>query len=244
MKKKLFTLFLSLIGIALIARSQSVEESFKNINNCIDIEIEAMHLVPQFYFKKQFDSIELTLDYVKMKCVESESLRMTRFLLAIQNGSFTETTLDSRDIYLIKKESKRIRHGHLYDFHHFVLSSSFATSDFSRNNNPWTRGELERRMIETLIGWSTQLINKGGRNSLELSVLEHIRALPNEIRKGSRLFREVNKSKYRNSPLRQTYDQYHDLYVMNRALHFGIAYTHWMQRVPAEKFTVICRGYM
>ncbi|MCU0323156.1 MAG: hypothetical protein MUE72_12125 [Chitinophagaceae bacterium] len=243
MKKSIFYLFINCLVLASSSNSQSVQESFKDLNNCIDIEVEAMKIIPSFYAKKQYDSIELTLDFVNIKCIESESLRMIRLLLAIENKTFTDSTLTDADIFLIKKESKYIRHGHLSDYRHFMMSSSYYNSRFSMIREYGYRSNLESRLIEVLIKWSTNLINNSlDRTSLEFSVLEHIRGFQRKFRKGVNLFREVNKPQHKNSTIRKTYDRYHSNFVLNRAAHLGVGYLSWASLGDARNFYGVKSG--
>lgn len=229
--KRITTLLIGLaLSLGTFAQNDvSVEASFKGLTNCIDIEIMAMKIIPGFYKKKQFDSIALTLDYVTLTCQETEALRITRFLMEIETRSFTDSSLTSRDIYLIKKEARNISQGHLYDFHHFMLLPQFAASVYASDlRNPFNRIDIEQRMIEMITQWRIKLVSRDNLSTLERSVLHHLRGGRDPHRVGKNLFIEVNKSKYKGSRIRKTYDKYHNNFVMNRAVHFGIAYSQHM----------------
>lgn len=227
--KKITTLITTFVlSLGIFAQNDvSVEASFKGLTNCVDIEIMAMKIIPGFYKKNQFDSIALTLDYVTLTCMETEALRITRFLMEMETRSFTDSSMTSRDIYLLKKEAKNISNGHLYDFYHFMLLPQFAGSVYASDiRNPFNRIEIEQRMIDMIREWRMKLVRRGDLSTLEKSVLHHLRGAPDAHRVGKNLFLEVNRSKYKGSRVRKTYDKYHDNFVMSRAVHFGIAYSH------------------
>lgn len=218
-------------------KAQSIEKEFENLTNCIDIEIAALKIVPSFYLKEQFDSIELVLDFVKIKCFQTEALRITSLLLAIQNKNFSDTMMSSSDIYIIEKETKNIRNGHLHDFKHFFLSSDFKTTDYTSTfSNLLGRQSLEMSVMSMIIRWSNDLLYKRNNlSSLEITVLEHIASIRQRDRKSRNLFKEVNRNSYNNSRIRNEYDKYHDNFVLNRANFVSGGYTHWFARGEGAK---------
>lgn len=235
-KIRLIAVVCFFIGLSPALRSQSVEKEFANLNNCIDIEMTALRILPDFYLKKQYDSIELALEFVKIKCFESEALRISSILLSIQNNVFRDSTISDRDIYLIKKEVKYIRQGHLYDFNHFLLSDLFSSSNFSRDfSTSYSRRNVEMKVIEMITRWSNELLLRSGLTSLENSLVEHIAGVRHEDRKSRNLFREVDRSIHNNSSIRNTYNRYHDNFLLNRAFYISTGYMHWVAGGNAQK---------
>jgi hypothetical protein len=210
-------------------RPVSVEEAFKGLNHCVDIEVAAMRIVPEFYAKNQLDSIALTLDYLKTVCQETEALRITRFLLEMEQRTFSDSSISSRDIYLIKKEAKHIANGHLYDFGYFLMAMNYAGSSFAKNpGNPFMRADIEKRMIEMIRTWRRVLLLRGGLTELELSILHHLRTEKEDSLIGKNLFHVINKPQYRGTRIRKQYDHYHSNYMLSNSFHLQLSYSHWL----------------
>jgi hypothetical protein len=220
---KAVCLFLGLLLLLQPAKSQSVEESFKNLNNCIDIEIEAMKLMPKFYELKQIDSVELILDYVKLRCTETESLRLTRLLIAIERNEFTDTTLKPVDIWMLIEDSKKINEGRLSEFARFRRMNDYARSQYAVNNPEATRLAVESDMRKMLITWGAKLTIDTIRGSLQQLVLDYCMGIRELNFIGDYFFFEFNKKKYKNTAAQKNYGRFHDQYMLNR----GGAHLSW-----------------
>ncbi len=231
MKKTAFIISICLYCFTSQAQERpvSVEAAFKGLTHCVDIEVAAMRIVPDFYATNQLDSIALTLDYLSAVCQETGALRITRFLLEMEQYTFNDSSISSRDIYLIKKEAKKMNDGHLYDFGYFLMAMQYDSSNFAKNAaNPFMRINIEQRMIEMIRMWRTRLLQRGGLTELELSILHHLRYEKEEQTGGRNLFNVINNPRYRGSRIRKQYDHYHSTYLLSRSLHVQLGYSHWL----------------
>jgi hypothetical protein len=207
----------------------SVEAAFKGLTHCVDIEVAAMRILPNFYAKNQMDSIALSLDYLSLLCQETGALRITRFLLEMEQRTFSDSSISSRDIYLIKKEAKQMAQGHLYDFGYFLMVMNYDSSKFAKNmGDPFSRLGIETRMIEMIRAWRTRLLQRGALTDLERSILHHLRPEKEETSVGKNLFYVINNPQYSGSRIRKQYDHYHSTYMLSRSLHVQLGYSHWL----------------
>lgn len=199
--------------------AQSIESIFPEIANCKEINLLALDAIPDFYQRQALDSIELILDFVGLKCIESPTLRITRFLLLIEQHRFSDSILTKLDLHIIKKESKHLRRGHLYDF--------TGKANPLEDNNPvhignviWKQRKIEEKYVEMLAMWAEKLSLRTDNNKLETAVINHLQTM-NGMTATPGLWGLSAKANGYYS-LTETYNGYHRDFVILRSWQFTL----------------------
>lgn len=225
--KKMLLAFLLLLSFA--GSSQSVEQLLSGKRNCAEIDLVALDVIPGYYQRGQLDSIELILDYVAYKCVESASLRLTRFLLLIQQHRFSDTLLSPLDLHYIKKEGHSLRRGHLYDFRQmqYTYLGGGSAGSGSGQDVMWRQTMIEDDYITMLRQWTDELRNRGDNDPLEQAVIAHMTPLQDRIGFGSGGLWGLASRRHGYLTLPQVYNRYHRDYVILRSWQLTLAAGSW-----------------
>lgn len=197
-----------------VSQSQSIESIFSERKNCAEIDLVAMDVIPGYYHRQELDSIEIILDFVGYKCIESPVLRLTRFLLLIEQHRFSDTILTPLDLHYIKKESQYLQKGHLYDF--FLMDHSpLSIAPVEGNGVFWRRSDIERSYIMMLKSWTNKLAERNDNDPLESAVISHLQSYDSEMERPG-LWGGISSKKNGYLSLPFTYNKYHrDFVILN-----------------------------
>jgi hypothetical protein len=193
-------------------RAQSVEKAFAGKTNCIDIELTAIRIIPDFYLKKETDSIELTLAYTADGCFKNTHLNIARVLLDIQKRRFEKDSLQPEDMYFIKLEKA-----------FFGLRVDSNLNPIQWQPDTLNAGYLYARFRAFLFKWADSLYTYADLLPMERSILVHYM---NRYKKGKEaMFRVVNSRRTsKKSPLYKNYWRYHDDYRINASAIVSIGF--------------------
>jgi len=226
---KVVLLFFMLTSFSGGGFCQSMDKVFSGKTNCIEIDLQALEIIPALYESNALDSIELVLDFVSYKCMESASLRLTRFLLLIQQHRFSDTLLSPLDLHYINKEAKHLVKNHLMDFEQFSDSQLGGPSI----NLFFKRPFIEARYIAMLKNWTASLAVRPDNTPLEQSIIMHM--MPGSAEKsGSSLWVLANPKKGYPA-FAQQYHVYHRDYIMFRSWQLTIGAGMWMPTGQLKK---------
>lgn len=205
--------FLVFTSWCFVLNAQSVESSFAGQKDCIETDLLALDLIPQFYEQNQPDSIELILDYVALKCTESASLRLTRFLLLIEQHRFDASIITPLDLHYIKKEASALAEGHLYDFEQ--MADAMKLLNYTQSGSVFfRRGVIEAKYVNMLRAWTQKLSERTDNTALEKAVLYHLS--PYSQRTGGGLWWLASGMKS-DQRFTKTYNDYHHNFVIFRS---------------------------
>jgi hypothetical protein len=188
--------------------AQSVDSAFAGKTHCIEIELTAMKIIPDFYNQKQFDSIELVLAYVKDGCIENSSLRIVSMLLDMERGRFDENRLTAEDLYFIKLESKEIRSGHLSSIHRNPAVEQFIATESSGAFQKMMWGLLEQRLLNCMVNWASGCKDKEKKGSIAHYLLSTL--MEDEPFSDHEFYQLIQKPEYKKSGLARAYWRYWD----------------------------------
>jgi hypothetical protein len=222
-------LLVSLLLLSLAGSSQSVEQLLSGKRNCAEIDLVALDIIPGYYQRGQLDSIELILDFVAYKCVESASLRLTRFLLLIQQHRFSDTLLTPLDLHYIKKEGHALRRGHLYDFKqmYYTHLADGSSSSGSGQDVMWRQSMIEDNYIAMLRQWTNELRNRSDNDKLESAVIAHMTPFEDRAAFGSGGLWNISSRRHGYLTLPQVYNRYHRDFVILRSWQLTLAAGSW-----------------
>ena len=196
------------------SNGQSIESIFPDVANCTEIDLLALDAIPRFYERQELDSIELILDFVAQKCIETPTLRLTRFLLLIEQHRFSDTLLSPLDLFYIKKESVYLQKGHLYEFS-FLEKSMQSETPANIGNVIWRKNTIERNYLDLLAKWTNTLAARNDNDKLESAVISHLQSYDSEQTSPGLWGLSAKKNGYLSLP--STYNKYHRDYIILRS---------------------------
>jgi|GEM_PF-3112051 len=202
----------------------SVEQGFANVKGCVETEVRALYLIPVFFRKRQFDSIELVLDFVNTQCYESPSLRIARLLLAMQNGTFRDTLLLPSDFYLIKQEAHALRRNHLHELTVFNYGGRHYLPAFTGHDWMLYYRNAEADMVAALMQWTHELSQRKEQSTLERSLLAH---LMKPVPKSNEIFAALGRSEFRGNTVRRTFRRYQRSYNLRGSWNITLGASNW-----------------
>jgi hypothetical protein len=206
-------------AMPLEGQAQSIDQLFKGKTNCSEIELMALDVIPGYYRQGQLDSIELIIDFVSLQCLENTSLRITRFLLLIDQNRFSDTLLSALDLYYIKRESQQLHKGHLYN--HFLQQTVLASVNQTEVGDVfWRKEAIESKYMDLISDWTGALAGRSDLGALEKAVVHHLQPAGTESNGTGMWALSAKKNGYLALPF--IYNQYHRDYVILRSWQFTV----------------------
>lgn len=94
MKKTILLSIITFLFLSAYSQEDIDKLMTKKALTCFDIEFNSTQLIEKYYYKNQFDSIDLILDYWEHNCGEIEQIFRTKILRAIWENNFSESMYD------------------------------------------------------------------------------------------------------------------------------------------------------